>query len=315
MRHRVVALVSPGQELYPVTCASAVFGYHGPEIPLRYSFRLCAERPGPLPTTLGAALEITDGLEALANADTILLADWRRDPSPAVLAAVGAAHARGARLITVWAGVFVAAALGLLDGKRAAVHWDLAGELARRHPRVRPDASVLYIDHGDVVTAGASATVIDLCLHLVRSDHGAALALRIGRQIAAAPHREGRQRQYPRLPTLGPAADPLAPLLDWITENLAAPLTVADMAERSGTSERSLSRKFTERLGVSPGRWLLDRRIAHARALLEETDLPIEAIAHRTGLSSPTNLRRRFRTAVGTTPSAYRHAHRGLPAP
>ncbi|WP_460308492.1 GlxA family transcriptional regulator [Actinocorallia aurea] len=315
MRHRVVALVGPGQELYPVTCASAVFGNHGPDIPRRYSFRLCAERPGPIPTTLGSALHVTDGLEALAEADTVLLADWRSHPSPRLLAAVGAAHARGARLITVWAGVFVPAALGLLDGKRAAVHWELAAELARRFPRVRPDASVLYTDHGDVVTAGASATVVDLCLHLVRADHGAALALRIGRHIAAAPHREGRQRQYPRLPTEGAAADPLAPLLDWITEHLARPLTVAEMADHAGLSERTLSRRFTERLGVSPGRWLLERRIAHARALLEETDLPIEAVALRTGLASATNLRRRFRAAVGTTPSAYRHAHRGLPAP
>ncbi|MCD0448882.1 helix-turn-helix domain-containing protein [Actinocorallia sp. API 0066] len=312
MRHRVVALVGPYQELYPVTCASAVFGYHGTDIPQLYEFRVCAERPGLQSTTLGADIVVRDGLEALAEADTILLASWWRWPPEDVLTAVRAAHARGARIITVWAGVFVPAALGLLDGLRTAVHWDLAGELSRRFPRVRPDASVLYIDHGDVVTAGASATVIDVCLHLVRRDHGAALALRIGRQIAAAPHREGRQRQYPDLPTQGPAPDGLAPLLEWITENLERPLTVEDMAERAGTSARTLSRRFADRLGVSPGRWLLERRIAHARALLEETDLPVETIARRTGLATSANFRRRFRAAVGTTPSAYRHGHRGL---
>jgi AraC family transcriptional activator FtrA len=316
MLNRVVALVGPVQEMYPVTCASAVFGHHGPDIPRHYDFRLCTERPGPVPTTMGADIMVGAGLEALADADTVLIAGWCPGPdfSAALGEAVLAAHARGARIVAVCSGIHVPAGLGLLDGRAAAAHWEDTGELGRRYPRVRADATVLYVDHGDVATAGASATTVDLCLNQVRRGHGAALAMRIGRQLAAAPHREGCQRQFPALPTSGPVPDSLAPLLDWITANLDRPLTLADMASRSGVSPRTLNRHFFEQLGISPGRWLLDRRIASTRALLEETDLPVETIAKRVGLSSAVNLRRRFRSALDTTPAAYRRAFRPAPA-
>ncbi|GAA3068338.1 GlxA family transcriptional regulator [Streptosporangium carneum] len=312
MKHRVVALVGPPQEMYPVTCASAVFGHHGPDIPHFYDFRLCAERPGPIATTMGVDIVVNDGLEALAEADTIIVAGWC--PGPDLSAELGdavlAAHARGARIVGVCSGIHVPASLGLLDGREAAAHWELTGELSQRYPRVRADATVLYVDHGDVATAGATATTVDLCLNQVRRDHGAALAMRIGRQLSAAPHREGGQRQYPALPTTGPVPDSLAPLLDWITANLDRPLTLEDMASRSGMSPRTLSRHFSEQLGISPGRWVLGRRIASTRAFLEETDLPVETIAQRVGLSSAVNLRRRFRNALDTTPAAYRRAFR-----
>ncbi|MFC0550090.1 GlxA family transcriptional regulator [Planotetraspora thailandica] len=312
MKHRVVALVGSPQEMYPVTCASAVFGYQGPDIPHLYDFRLCAERPGPIATTMGADILVTDGLEALAEADTILIANWCPGPdiSAELADVVLAAHARGARIVGICSGIHIPASLGLLDGRTAAAHWELTGELARRYPKVRADATVLYVDHGDVATAGATATTIDLCLNQVRREHGAALAMRIGRQLAAAPHREGCQRQFPALPTTGPLPDSLAPLLDWVTANLDRRLTLEDMAAWSGTSPRTLSRHFSEQLGISPGRWLLERRIAGARALLEETDLPVETIAQRVGLSSAVNLRRRFHNALDTTPAAYRRSFR-----
>jgi AraC family transcriptional activator FtrA len=312
MKHRVVTLVSPPQEMYPVTSASAVFGYHGPDIPEHYDFALCAERPGPVRTTMGVDMIVERGLEALAEADTLLISGWCAglEISPELSAAVLTAHTRGVRIMAICSGIYVPASLGLLDGRAAATHWELTADLAARFPRIRPDASVLYVDHGDVATAGASATTVDLCLNQVRRDHGAALAMRIGRQLSAAPHREGGQRQYPELPTTGPVPDSLAPLLDWITANLDRPLTVEDMAARSGLSRRTLSRHFADQLGVSPGRWLLDRRITNTRALLEETDLAVETIAQRVGLSSAVNLRRRFHTALNTTPAAYRRSFR-----
>lgn len=308
--HRVVALVAPNQELYPVTSASAVFGYHGPDIPQHYSFGLCAEHPGSLPTTLGVPIQVDSGLEALDDADTVVIASWTLTPSPAVLHAVAQAHARGARIVAVCAGIFVPAALGLLDGRRASVHWELSGELAARHPRVIPDDTVIYVDHGDVATAGASAATLDLCLHQVLQEYGAAHAMRIGRQLAAGPHREGCQRQYPPLPTTGPMPDSLAPLLEWLLSRLPEQVTVKDMAAYSGVSPRTLTRQFAEQLGVPPARWLLERRLAATRALLEETDLPVETIATRVGLSSAVNLRRRFHTALRTTPAAYRRSFR-----
>ena len=312
MKHRVVTLVSPPQEMYPVTSASAVFGFHGPDIPEHYDFALCAERPGPVRTTMGVDMIVERGLEALAEADTLLISGWcaGTEISPELGAAVLAAHTRGVRIMAICSGIYIPASLGLLDGRAAATHWELTADLAARFPRIRPDASVLYVDHGDVATAGASATTVDLCLNQVRRDHGAALAMRIGRQLSAAPHREGCQRQYPELPTTGPVPDSLAPLLDWITANLDRPLTVEEMAARSGVSRRTLSRYFTAQLGVSPGRWLLDRRMASTRALLEETDLPVETIAQRVGLSSAVNLRRRFHNALSTTPAAYRRSFR-----
>ncbi|MFF3668052.1 GlxA family transcriptional regulator [Microtetraspora malaysiensis] len=312
MKRRVVALLSPLQELYPVTSASAVFGYHGPDIPEHYDFTLCAERPGPIRTTMGVDIIVERGLEALAEADTLLIAGWCStvEVSSDLGAAILAAHARGMRIMAICSGIYIPASLGLLDGRAAATHWEQAAEIAARFPRVRPDASVLYVDHGDVATAGATATTIDLCLNQVRREYGAALAMRIGRQLSAAPHREGCQRQYPELPTTGPVPDSLAPLLDWITANLDRPLTIEDMAARSGLSCRTFSRHFTSQLGISPGRWLLDRRIAGARALLEETDLSVETIAQRVGLSSAVNLRRRFHNALNTTPAAYRRSFR-----
>ncbi|MET7421486.1 helix-turn-helix domain-containing protein [Dactylosporangium sp. NPDC005555] len=310
--NRVVALLGPDQEMYPVTCASAVFGDHGPDIPRHYDFRLCAERPGPIRTTMGVDVVVPAGLEALAAADTVLVAGWC--PGPDLSAELGdavlAAHGRGARIVAICSGIHVPARLGLLDGRTAAAHWEATGELSRHYPKVRADATVLYVDHGDVATAGATATTVDLCLNQVRREHGAALAMRIGRQFAAAPQREGHQRQFPALPTTGPVPDSLAPLLDWIAAHLDRPLTLPDLAARSGLSPRTLNRHFHEQLGISPGRWLLDRRIASTRALLEETDLPVETIAARVGLSSAVNLRRRFRAALDTTPAAYRRAFR-----
>ncbi|MFF2774346.1 GlxA family transcriptional regulator [Streptomyces sp. NPDC058052] len=312
--HRVVALLQPPQPAFPLACASEVFGGQGPSVPARYAFEVCADRPGPVRTEAGYDMLVGAGLEALERADTVLVPGW----GPAaggevprdVADAVRRAHARGARVVGLCAGAFVLAAAGLLDGRRAATHWARAAELASRFPRVRVDPAVLYVDHGDVATSAGAAAGVDLCLHLVSADQGAAYAMRIARRMVMPPHREGCQLQYAELPAAGPVADSLAPLLEWLGERLHEPVAVADMAARARVSPRTLTRRFTEQLGISPGRWLLDRRIAATRALLEETDLPVETIAHRVGLSSAVNLRRRFHEALRTTPAAYRRAFR-----
>ncbi|QDY80190.1 GlxA family transcriptional regulator [Streptomyces qinzhouensis] len=312
--HRVVALLQPPQPTFPLACATEVFGDHGPAIPARYAFEVCTEHPGPVPTRAGYDMVVGTGLDALERADTVLV-PGRQQPagaevSPAVVEAIRRAHGRGARIVGICAGAFVLAAAGLLDGRRAATHWAEAAELASRFPRVRVDPAVLYVDHGDVATSAGAAAGVDLCLHLVRADQGAAYAMRIARQMVMPPHREGCQLQYAELPTSGPVTASLAPLLEWLSGRLDQPVSVADMAARSRVSPRTLTRRFTEQLGISPGRWLLDRRIAATRALLEETDLPVETIARRVGLSSAVNLRRRFHEALRTTPAAYRRAFR-----
>jgi AraC family transcriptional regulator, transcriptional activator FtrA len=312
--HRVVALLQPPQSTFPLACASEVFGDHGPAIPALYAFEVCTEHPGPVRTQAGYDLLVTAGLDALERADTVVVPGWEQpagtEVPPAVTAAVRNAHQRGARIVGICSGTFVLAAAGLLDGRRATTHWARAAELAARFPQVRIDPAVLYVDDGDIATSAGSGAGVDLCLHLVSADQGAAYALRIARQMVMPPHREGCQLQYAELPTSGPVADSLAPLLEWLAGRLDQPVSVAEMAVRSQVSARTLTRRFTEQLGISPGRWLLDRRIAATRALLEETDLPVETIAHRVGLSSAVNLRRRFHEALRTTPAAYRRAFR-----
>ncbi len=252
------------------------------------------------------------GLEALGEADTVIVPGWQppdAPASPAVIEALRAAHGRGARIVTICTGARVLAQAGLLDGRRATTHWRHSAQFAAAFPEVRVDPDVLFVDHGDVATSAGTGAGIDLCLHLVRSDHGAAYAAQIARSMVLPPHREGSQLQYAAHPAQSAPAkadDSLAPLLEWATSQLDARLTLDRLAERAGLSSRTLARRFTEQLGTSPGQWLLLQRLDAARALLEQTNLPIDAIATRVGLASAVNLRRRFRAHLGTTPGAYR---------
>ncbi|MDR7380666.1 helix-turn-helix domain-containing protein [Promicromonospora iranensis] len=307
--HRVVALLNEPQSPFELSCAAEVFGTALPGTPGRYSFRICAERPGALRTTIGYSLLVDSGLAALEEADTVVLPGWQPPGarvSPAVLEALRAAHRRGTRVVAICTGAFVLAQAGLLDGRRATTHWRNAARLAAGFPDVEVDEDVLYVDHGDVATSAGSGAGIDLCLHLVRTDHGAAYAAQVARNMVLPPHREGSQLQYATQPAPARTDESLAPLLEWATTRLHSPLTLDRLAERAGLSSRTLARRFTEQLGTSPGQWLLGRRLDAARALLEQTDLPVEAIATRVGLTSAVNLRRRFRAHLGTTPGAYR---------
>lgn len=307
--HRVVTLLGPPQSPFELACAAEVFGTVVPDVPRRYSFDVCTERPGALRTTIGYSMLVDAGLEALRDADTVIVPGWQRygtPVSPAVTAALQAAHRRGARIVAICTGAFVLAQAGLLDGRRATTHWRSTAQLAAAFPEVRVDPDVLFVDQGDVATSAGTGAGIDLCLHLVRSDHGAAYAAQIARNMVLPPHREGSQLQYAAQPTPARADESLAPLLEWASSRLGDRLTIDRLAERAGLSGRTLARRFTEQLGTSPGQWLLGRRLDAARALLEQTDLSVEAIATRVGLASAVNLRRRFRAHLGTTPGAYR---------
>lgn len=307
--HRVVTLLSPPQSPFELACAAEVFGTVLQDVPARYSFGICAERPGSLQTTVGFAMLVDAGLAALQEADTVVVPGWQqygRPVPPTVTEALRAAHRRGARIVAICTGAFVLAQAGLLDHRRATTHWRSTAQLAATFPEVQVDPDVLFVDHGDVATSAGTGAGIDLCLHLVRSDHGAAYAAQIARNMVLPPHREGSQLQYATQPAPARADESLAPLLEWATSRLDSPLTLGLFAEHAGLSSRTLARRFTEQLGTSPGQWLLGQRLDAARALLEQTDLPVEAIATRVGLASAVNLRRRFRAHLGTTPGAYR---------
>ncbi|AJC60329.1 helix-turn-helix domain-containing protein [Streptomyces sp. 769] len=311
--HRVVALVRPPQSTFELGCAAEVFGIERRGVAVRYVFGVCTEDPGPVATLAGYDMLVPDGLTALDRADTIVLPGWLppgEPPSPAVVRALRRAHDRGARVVSICSGAFALAHAGLLDGRRATTHWARAGELAERFPAVQVDPDVLYVDHGDVATSAGSGAGIDLCLHLVRADHGAGYAAQVARSMVMPPHREGGQLQFTAPPHPVQMDGSLAPLLEWTTARLDEPLTVEELAAHEGVSARTLARRFTDQLGASPGQWLLAQRITAARELLESTDLPLDAVARRVGLSSATNLRRRFLRALGTTPGAYRRAFR-----
>ncbi|QFU92031.1 GlxA family transcriptional regulator [Amycolatopsis sp. YIM 10] len=308
--HRVVALVRPVQSTFELGCAAEVFGTDRDGVPRHYEFEVCAETPGPVPTTAGYAMSVSRGLSALAAADTVIIPGWapvEAPLSPRVRRALLRAHARGARLVTICSGVFALARTGLLDGRSATTHWARAEQLRQEFPEVRVEPDRLYVDHGDVATSAGAGAGIDLCLHLVRRDHGAAHAALVARHMVVPPHRDGGQVQYA---PPAPPEDALDGLLDWAGARLGTPLSVAELAAHLNVSPRTLARRFAEQLGTSPGAWLLSRRVAEARTLLEETNLPVEAIAARVGLTSAVNLRRRFHALVGTTPGAYRRAFR-----
>lgn len=309
----MVCLLLPPQSTFELACAAEVFGLNRPGLPTRYAFEVCAERPGPLPTLAGYDMAVTRGLAALQRAQTVLIPGWvpRADaPSPGVVDALRRAHRRGARLVALCSAAFLLAETGLLEGRRATTHWRLADELAARHPGIQVDPDVLYTDLGDVATSAGTAAGIDLLLHLIRTDQGAAYANQVARHMVMPPHREGGQLQYAALPLNDRTPDSLAPVLDWAAERLHEPLSVEDLASFGALSTRTLARRFAEQLGTSPGNWLLRQRVMAARTLLEETDLAVETIAARTGLSSAANLRRRFRALVHTTPAAYRRSFR-----
>jgi AraC family transcriptional activator FtrA len=300
--HRVVALVRPVQSIFELGCGAEVFGTTRDGVPQHYEFEVCTETPGAVPTSAGYAMSVSRDLSALESAGTVLIPGWSPVEAPlsaAVRNALLRAHAGGARLVTICSGVFALARTGLLDGRTATTHPGRAAQLQREFPQVRVERDVLYVDLGDVATSAGAGAGLDLCLHLVRKDHGARYAALLAQHMAMPPPREG-----------GQAADALDGLLKWAEERLEARLSVADLAKRLKVSPRTLTRRFTDSLGTSPGSWLLARRIAEARTLLEQTDLPVEAIAARVGLHSAVNLRRRFRAQVGTTPGAYRRAFR-----
>ena len=299
--HQVVAIVRSVQSMLELGFAAEVFGTARHGIPQHYAFELCTEVPGPVMTSAGYPITVSQDLGALATADTVIVPGWTPVEAPisdAVRAALRAAHDRGARLATICSGVFALARSGLLDGRPATTHRSRVEQLQREFPQVRVQRDVLYVDDGDIATSAGAGAGMDLCLHLVRRDHGAAHAALIAQNMVLAPHREGG------LP------DPLDGLLDWAGARLAEPLSVDVLAAHVGVSARTLARRFADRLGTSPGAWLLARRVAEARTLLEETDLTVEAIADRVGLSSAVNLRRRFRDRVGTTPGGYRRTFR-----
>ncbi|MCJ0871969.1 helix-turn-helix domain-containing protein [Streptomyces sp. AP-93] len=280
-----------------------------------YGFSLCG--PGAVQIDR-FRLEPDHGLDHLAQADTVIVPGWadvERDPPAELIDAVRAAHQAGARVASLCTGAFVLAAAGLLDGKRATTHWAHTRELARRHPLVTVDPDVLYVDNGSVLTSAGKAAAMDLCLHLVRLDHGSSAANKIARRLVVPPHRDGGQAQFVTTPVPDPGNHPLADLFPWVLQRLDEPLTVEDLARRARMSSRHLGRHFKSVTGTTPLQWLHTQRIRHAQELLETTDDTVDTIATATGMGTATTLRRHFARTVGVPPDTYRRTFRSGAAP
>jgi transcriptional regulator GlxA family with amidase domain len=255
----------------------------------------------------------TRGYSALTDVETVIIPSTSvldRATDPALIRALQAAHAAGIRIATLCTGAFVLASAGLLDGRVTTTHWMHADELARQHPLVDVRADVLYVDDGQLLSSAGKTAALDLCLHLVQTDYGAAAANGLARRLVVSSHRDGGQAQF-IVPRPDPqATDRLAPALEWAQAHLDQPLTVQDVAREARLSTRQLARRMRAEVGFKPLAWLHYRRINRAQDLLESTDESVERIAGLCGMGTATTLRRHFQRALGVSPTSYRRSFR-----
>ena len=313
-RQRVVAVLAyDGVNAFELGLAVEVFGLSdmGPDW---YRVVVCSERPGhPLITNRGLKIIADSGMGTLARADTIIVPgslEIVESPPATLLDALRRAHRRGARVASICGGAFILAAAGLLDGRRATAHWAHTETLSRRYPRVQVDANVLYVDDGNIMSSAGRAAGLDLCLHIVRRDHGMEVANRVAQRLVIAPHREGGQAQYIPKPVPKTEGDALASVFLWAQRHLDRDLTIANLASRARMSRRTFIRHFENATGMSPGEWVVQARVSKARELLEATQIPIEGVATETGFGSADAMRHHFRERLGTSPAHYRATFR-----
>ncbi|MFI7318828.1 GlxA family transcriptional regulator [Streptomyces venezuelae] len=321
--HRVVVLALDGVIPFELGIPQRIFkGARTAEGRRLYEVVTCSVRPpGAVRTDADFTIVVEHGPEALATADTVVIpASYELGPvheegrlTGELTAAL--AHIRpGARLMAICTGGYVLAAAGLLDGRPATTHWSYADHFQQLFPRVEVDADVLFIDDGDILTSAGVAAGIDLCLHVVRRDHGTAVANEVARRTVVPPHRDGGQAQYIHRPLPEPQLATTRAARAWALGRLDQPLQLRDMAAQESMSVRTFTRRFREEVGVSPGQWLTQQRVERARHLLESTDLSVDQVAADAGFGTAQSMRQHLQAALGVTPTAYRRTFRAAPA-
>ncbi len=317
-RHRVVVLALTGLLPFELGIPHRIFGRakDADGHPL-YEIVTCSVRPGPVRTDADFAVHVENGPEALATADTVVVpASYELGPvyeegrlTEELAAAL--AHIRpGTRMVSICTGGYVLAAAGLLDGRPATTHWSSAEHFQRLFPSVKVDADVLFIDDGDVLTSAGVAAGIDLCLHIVRRDHGTAVANEVARRTVVPPHRDGGQAQYIQRPVPEAQMATTATARGWALRRLDEPIQLRDMAEQEAMSVRTFTRRFREEVGVSPGQWLTQQRVERARHLLESTDLSVDQVARDAGFRTAQSMRQHLQAVLGVAPTVYRRTFR-----
>lgn len=290
-----------------------VFGDRHPGLPA-FDFTVCAVQPGQLATTAGFSIVVEHGLEALERADTIIIPSWRnpaeRAPD-ALLDALNTANRRGSRIVGLCLGAYVLAQAGLLDGRAATTHWAYADDFSQRHPEVRLNPDVLYLEDGGLLTSAGTAAAIDCCLYMLRQQLGSEIANSVARRLVVPPHRQGGQAQFIAQPIPAKASDSrLASLLDWMRANLDRPLSLDNLSEQAKMSRRTFTRHFHQLTGSTVGEWLQRERLSLAQRLLESTNHSVDAVSSMAGFGSPVSLRHHFRSAFGISPAAWRQSFR-----
>ncbi|WP_020140391.1 GlxA family transcriptional regulator [Streptomyces sp. 351MFTsu5.1] len=317
--HRVVVLAMDGVLPFELGIPHRIFGRpRDAEGRLLYDVVTCSIRPpGPVRTDADFAVQVEHGPEILATADTVIVpASYELGPvfERGVLTdelAAALAHIRpGTRLASICTGVYVLAAAGFLDGRPATTHWADSDRFQELFPQIRVDPEVLFIDDGDVLTSAGVAAGVDLCLHMVRRDHGTAVANDVARRTVVPPHRDGGQAQYIHRPVPDPQASTTTSARAWALGRLHEPIQLRDMAAQEAMSVRTFTRRFREEVGVSPGQWLTQQRVERARHLLESTDLSVDQVAHDAGFGTAQSMRQHLQAALGVTPTAYRRTFR-----
>nr|WP_203720549.1 helix-turn-helix domain-containing protein [Actinoplanes brasiliensis] len=321
-RHRVAVLARDGVLPFELSIVHRLFGQARTAAGAAlYEVVTCAPVPGDIRTDADFTLSVTHGPEALAEADTVVVpgSDVDREPGtdylgPSLTAALTRIRP-GTRIASICTGSFVLAAAGLLAGRRATTHWRSSARARERFADVTFDLDVLYTDDDGVLTSAGAAAGIDLCLHMIRTDHGAAVANEVARGTVVPPHREGGQAQYLNRPIPTPGISSTGRAREWALANLHRPVTLRELAARESTSTRTFTRRFRDEIGTSPGRWLIQQRVERARGLLERTDLSIEEIAVTAGFGTAGSMRLHLQAELGVSPSAYRTTFRGRDRP
>ncbi|MBB5083991.1 GlxA family transcriptional regulator [Nonomuraea endophytica] len=308
--HQVAVIAVPPVTTFDLSIPELVLGETRVNGRPGYAVHICTAEPGPVATNGGLHLTIPLGLDIVGGADTVIVTGTsaRDDIDPRVLRALRHAAETGRRVASICTGAFVLAQAGLLEGRGATTYWAKTEEFRRRFPTVELRPDVLYVEDGNVLTSAGLSAGIDLCLHLVRGDYGAAVANTVARLVVAAPVRTGGQAQFVPSPLPPETGSSLADTRAWALRRLHEPLSRAALAVHAGTSVRTLTRRFHAETGLSPLQWLLHQRIELAKELLESTDLPMGQVAHLSGLVTTDSLRQHMTRRTGLTPSAYRTA-------
>ena len=307
---RIVAFLYPNLCLFEFSCVAEVFGLDRPELGRKiYEFVTASLDNQAVTTQFGGVQHPTIRLEDITGNDTLLLPGWdniHNKVSKTLLAFLVTFNEAGGRIVTICSGAYPVACSGLLDGKALSTHWRYAASFKAQFPAISICADQLYVDCGDIITSAGSAAGLDVCLHVIRKDYGSKIANIVARRLVIPPLREGNQAQFIESPVAKRENNAIAPILDYLYQNLALSPSISELAQRANMSERSFIRKFKSATGLPPKAWLISQRMSVALQLLETTTLSIDAIAQQLGFESTTAFRHHFREKFKTTPTAFR---------